>query len=37
MLGRGAELREVLDGERGLKAGGAVGGDLVDDVLAAAM
>ena len=31
----GAELREVLQAERGLEAGGAVGGDLVDDVLAA--
>ena len=35
MLGGGAELREVLEPEGGLEAGGAVGGDLVDDVLAA--
>ena len=35
VLGRGAELREVLESKRGLKAGGAVGGDLVDDILAA--
>jgi len=28
-------LREVLQAERGFEAGGAVGGDLVDDVLAA--
>ena len=35
MLGAGAELGEVLQPERGLQAGGAVGGDLVDDVLGA--
>ena len=35
MLGGGAELGEVLQPERRLEAGGAVGGDLVDDVLAA--
>ena len=35
VLRGGAELREVLQAERGLEAGGAVGGDLVDDVLAA--
>ena len=33
VLGAGAELREILEAEGDVQAGGAVGGDLVDDVL----